>query len=346
MSAFLEALQSSPRKRVPLDELRRRYFSLYPDVQNSPDRGVMLLRALKELEAGGALSLPAAGSWEQVGSPALPLWVTLKSSPRSNVAVNHADVTWAPELGFWPDLRSSQLSALRPINDFLLRRRGAFSSVPIKERSLEIFGDEKRLDNMCTGDFLFGGRLPLSIIGCFRVPQPLPYRKVDTPGKPVLVVENHNTYWSFAEWNEATRLYTAVIYGGGENFRLTGRALRQAMHETGASSAEYFGDLDPKGLSIPLDFNRSVEPGYPTVFAALPLYRWLLANGVRREKSECATYAAGLAAAWLGAELAAELEAVWSAGTWLPQEALGAEQLHAGAISTMAAQQAATIMLA
>lgn len=310
MSEFLETLLSSPRKRVPLDELRRHYFSLYPDVQNSPDRGVLLLRALKELEADGAISLPATGNWEQAGSPALPLWVTLKSSHRSQVSVNHADVTWAPELGFWPELRPSQLSALWPINDFLLRRRGAFSSVPIKERSLEIFGDEKRLDNMCAGDFLFNGRLPLSIIGCFRVPQPLPYRKVDTPGKPVLVVENHNTYWSFAEWNETTRRYTGVVYGGGENFRLTGRALRQAMHETGASSAEYFGDLDPKGLSIPLDFNRSVESGYPTVSAALPLYRWLLANGVRREKSECATYAAGLAAAWLGAELAAELEGI------------------------------------
>jgi hypothetical protein len=108
------------------------------------------------------------------------------------------------------------------------------------------------------------------------------------------------------------------------------------MQETGASSAEYFGDLDPKGLSIPLGFNRSVEPGYPTVSAALPLYCWLLANGVRREKPDCATYLAGLAAAWLGAKLAAKLEAVWSAGMWLPQEALGTEQLHAGAIGKAA----------
>ncbi|MGI4794579.1 MAG: Wadjet anti-phage system protein JetD domain-containing protein [Janthinobacterium lividum] len=333
MSLFLEALLSSPRKRVSLNELRRHYFSLYPDVQNTPERGALLLEALKKLEAGGVISLPAAGSWEQAGSPALPLWVTLKRAPCSRVAVNHAAVTWAPELGFWPELRPSQLSALQSINNFLLRRRGSISPVPIKERSLEIFGDEKRLDNMCIGDALFAGRLPLSVIGCFRVPQPLPYRKVDAPGKPILVVENHNTYWSLAEWNEDTLRYTAVIYGGGENFRLTGRALQQTMQETGASSAEYFGDLDPKGLSIPVDFNRCVEPGYPTVSAALPLYRWLLANGVQREKPGCAAYAAGLAAAWLDAELAAELEAVWSMDMWLPQEALGTEQLHAGAIA-------------
>lgn len=57
---------------------------------------------------------------------------------------------------------------------------------------------------------------------------------------------------------------------------------------------------------------------------------------MRREKPACATCAAGLATAWLGVELAAELEAVWSAGTWLPQEALGTEQLHAGAIGVKA----------
>ncbi len=335
MSAFLEALLASPRKRVPLDALRRHYFSLYPDVQNSPDRSLMLLGALKELEAEGAIALPAAGSWERAGSPALPLWVTLKSTPRPRDAVDHAGVTWAPELGFWPELRPSQLLALRPINDFLLHRRGNFQLIPIKERSLEIFGDEKRLDNMAVGDSLFGGRLPLSVIGCFRVPQPLPYRKSDSPGRPVLVVENHNTYWSFAEWNEAAQRYTAVVYGGGENFRLTGRALHQAIEETGAASAEYFGDLDPKGVSIPLEFNRSVEPGYPIVSAALALYRWLLTNGRRRRKPECAGFAPGLATEWLGADLAREVESIWSAGMWLPQEAFGTEQLRAGAMNDM-----------
>lgn len=332
MNAFLEALLSSPRKRIPLDDLRRTYFSLYPDVQNSPDRGAMLLQALKEMEAAGAILLPAAASWEQAGSPPLPRWATLKEPARSTTSEDHADVIWAPELGFWPTLKPSQLSALRPINDFLLQRRNSFSSVPIKERSLQIFGDEKRLDDMCIGDSLFGGRLALSVIGCFRVPQPLPYRKADATGKPVLVVENHNTYWSFAEWNENVRRYAAVIYGGGQNFRLTGRALHQAMHETGASAAEYFGDLDLKGVSIPLGFNRSVESGYPTVSAALPLYHWLLARGVRRPKPECAVYAAGMAAAWLGAGPASDLEAVWRTGMWLPQEALGTEQLCAGAL--------------
>ncbi|HSD37386.1 MAG TPA: Wadjet anti-phage system protein JetD domain-containing protein [Rhodocyclaceae bacterium] len=328
MSDFLTALQAYPRKRVPLEDLRHHYFALYPDVQNSPERGAMLLAELQSLAAQGVLVLPAATSWETVGVPPLPKWVTLVRERTPQALPDLANVVWAPELGFWPELKPAQLAALLPINEFLLRRRGAFMRVPIKERSLEIYGDEKRLDAMCTGDTLFSGRLPLERVGCFRVPQPLPYRAADAPGRPVLVVENHNTYWSFGEWNHATRRYAAVIYGGGQNFRLTGRALDQAMRETQAVGAEYFGDLDPKGVSIPLDFNRTVEPSFTEVTAALALYRWLLANGVRREKSECRSFAAGLASRWLDATTAIELESLWSAGLWLPQEALGIEQLQ------------------
>lgn len=328
MSDFLAALQAYPRKRVPLEDLRHQYFALYPDVQNSPERGALLLAELQSLATQGILILPAADSWEKVGVPPLPKWVTLIRERLPQDLPDLANVVWAPELGFWTELKTAQLAALLPINQFLLRRRSSFMRVPIKERSLEIYGDEKRLDAMCTGDTLFSGRLPLERIGCFRVPQPLPYRAADAPGRPVLVVENHNTYWSFGEWNHTARRYAAVIYGGGQNFRLTGRALDQAIRETQAVGAEYFGDLDPKGVSIPLDFNRKIEAGFTEVTPAISLYRWLLTNGVRREKSECRTFATCLAPQWLDATMAVELESLWSAGLWLPQEALGIEQLQ------------------
>ena len=74
-----------------------------------------------------------------------------------------------------------------------------------------------------------------------------------------------------------------------------------------------------------IELNRKDEPA---VSPALPLYRWLLTNGVRREKLECKGFASGLAAAWLGPELALDLEAAWAEGVWMPQEALGTEQLR------------------
>ena len=200
-------------------------------------------------------------------------------------------------------------------------------TVPIKERSLEIFGDEKRLDAMATGDTLFGGRLHLTVIGCFRAPQPLPHRVADARGKPVLIVENHNTFWSFGEWNVVARRYAAIVYGGGLNFRLTGRDLHYVMAEVGAPSAEYFGDLDPKGVSIPVDFNLTVEAGRPLVQAALPLYTWLLRNGTRRPKVAAKMYNRDTLLTFMP-PLASQLEELWSQGEWLPQEALGTEQLQ------------------
>ena len=70
-----------------------------------------------------------------------------------------------------------------PVNDFLLRRRGLLPLVPAKERSLEIFGDEKRLQRMCQSGMLMG-KLPLSVLGCFQVSAPLPYRPAAAPARP------------------------------------------------------------------------------------------------------------------------------------------------------------------
>jgi hypothetical protein len=329
---FLKLLQKGTRKRVPLAELRQLYFSLYPDVQNSPDRGARLLEVLRQLEAAGALSLPAAGSWEKVGVPPLPLWVLLKREPKAAPNKDLRSVTWAPELGFWPDLRPGQLETLLPINEFLLRRRGSLMAIPIKERSLEIYGDEKRLDGMCVGDSLFGGRLHLHTLGCFRVPQPLPYRMADAPGKPVLVVENHNSFWSFGEWNQQARCYSAIVYGSGEAFRLTGRALQQVLHEVAGSGAEYLGDVDPKGVRIPGEFNRSAEVGSPRVRPAEGFYRWLLAHGVRRHRPECASFDAASVREWIGVELAVQIVELWQNEYWVPQESLGFEHLSAGVL--------------
>jgi hypothetical protein len=328
MSAdFAARLALSPRKRIELTQLKQVYFELHPEMRNHPERGALLLQVLQELAAAGALTLPARGSWEKVGQPALPLWVALV---REREVVPHEDfsrVPWVPELGFWPELKPPQLVVAKAINDFLLRRRGSFAVVPIKERSLEIFGDEKRLDAMRSGNTLFSGRLSLETLGAFAVPLPLPYRIAPAPGRPVLVVENHNSYWSFGEWNQRALRYSAVVYGAGEAFRSTGAALGQVLREVGGIGALYLGDLDPKGIGIPLDFNRTAAADEPKVAPALEWYAWLLANGHQRERPECRSAVGESAVSWTGPELGAAIAELWRAGRWVPQEALGYEQL-------------------
>lgn len=328
MSEFLTWLQASPRKQIQLEELKRQYFSLYPDVQNSPERAGRLLAELHALEMLGHITLPAAASWERVGSPPLPNFVRLVRDRVAAAQVNYKDVAWVPELGFWHLLNPVQLAAAKCINDFLLQRRGSLRPVPIKERSLQIFGDEKRMDAMRTGDTLFQGRLLLSTLGAFQVPLPLPYRQADAPGRPVLVLENHNSFWSFGEWNHEARRYAAVVYGSGEAFRSTGAALDQVLHEVEGTGALYLGDLDVKGVRIPLEFNQSAREGSPRVAPALDWYAWLLAHGTRRKKPECASAPRGGADSWLGEALGGQLHSMWQTGEWIPQESLGYEHLR------------------
>ncbi|MDT3672958.1 MAG: DUF2220 family protein [Aromatoleum sp.] len=331
--AFLEALRTGTRKRISLDDVRRAFFAAHPEVLTNPGRSALLLERLRALEEAGALVLPAAGSWEKVGNPPLPTWVQVTRDPALVSAVDYAAVPWVPELGFWPELKPPALEAARTINDFLLRRRTTLTMVPIKERSLEIFGDEKRLDALrASGDnSLFGGRLPLSALGAFVVPSPLPYRLADAAGQPVLVVENHNSFWSFGEWNQQARRYAAVVYGSGKAFQGSGNALEQVLHEVGGVGALYLGDLDPAGVRIPLEFNLTRGDGYTPVRPAVELYRWLLENGRRRPLEERQERAGHIARNWLGAELGGELTALWDAGQWVPQESLGFERLTAGA---------------
>lgn len=160
------------------------------------------------------------------------------------------------------------------------------------------------------------------------MPLPLPYRQAAAPGKPVLVVENHNSFWSFGEWNQTALRYSAVVYGAGEAFRNTGQALSQVLKEVNGEGAEYLGDLDPKGVGIPLEFNKAMTGEGVAVRPALSLYRWLLANGRTREKPECRLASDVLAKDWLGLELGVSLAQRWQDGVWIPQESLGIEQLR------------------
>lgn len=326
-AGFLEKLQQSTRKRIPLDEVRRLFFEAKPEIAANPSRNELLLDALRALQASSAVHLPAAGSWEKLGNPPLPNWIQLVREVPSVEREDYSTVPWVPEFGFWPDLKPSTLAAAKAINTFLLNRRGSFRMVPIKERSLEIFGDEKRLDAMQSGGTLFGSRLPLSAIGAFQVPLPLPYRQADAPGRPVLILENHNSFWSFGEWNHDARRYSAVVYGAGEAFRSSGAALGEVLREVDGVGAEYLGDLDPTGIRIPLEFNGAVVPDNVRVAPALELYRWLLRNGTRRARVDGQMALEGLGQAWLGPELGDALTLLWAEGHWIPQEALGFEAL-------------------
>src|SRR5438309_51326 len=83
-----------------------------------------------------------------------------------------------------------------------------------KVRSLEIFGDEKRLDQLMRGSALFGnGRLTPETLRCIIVSEPLPWTRGPNPDGPILVIENAATWHSYCRWNAERKHFSAVVYG-------------------------------------------------------------------------------------------------------------------------------------
>ena len=278
--------------------------------------------------------LPAQGrGWDRSGSPALPRTVSLRDVAGTRRAPEaHA---WLPALAFAADERHPvRRQDLQAINAFLVSARGkSLSPVPTRERSLQIFGHEKRLDKIRKGEpTLFDGRISLDDLHCYSVAPPLPYETPDSrsAGRPVLVLENHHSYDSFQRWNREAALYAAVAYGGGSAFRQGAGNLDELIAHTTADGALYVGDLDPTGVAILLGVNaRRQADRRTTVQPHCGLYRWLLAHGCRRPLDKAPKE--GLAAR-LGqvfpAGIADSLGELWAEGLCIPQESFGLEQLR------------------
>lgn len=202
--------------------------------------------------------------------------------------------------------------------------------VPIKERSLAIFGDEKRLDELYRGSALFDeGRLTLTSLRCFIVPEPLPWVRGPDPSKPVIVLENVATWDSYRRWNERRAWFGAVVYGGGDRFREGVVYLATVFAELGGPrEVFYFGDLDRAGLRIPrCASDRAKAAGLPPVQPHLWSYRELLGRW-RAAPDEGGLIDGEMDrdCAWL-CELAEPARAILRSGRRIAQEHIGWEFL-------------------
>jgi hypothetical protein len=207
-----------------------------------------------------------------------------------------------------------ELECAAAVNRYLVQRSGEIEMIPHRERALEIFGDEKALDH-CIHAGLFKGRILLSDLDCFYCPEPLPFHRFSldighTRGKPLLVVENANTYWSCCRANEKKQQFSAVVYGQGFNVCAAQRAsdgLMEIKTQVGAQGLHYFGDLDPTGLAIArrIDGYRR-EKGLSPLLPEIRLYRALLRQNraTPYDGSQVRDHDPEWTRQWLGEEIA------------------------------------------
>lgn len=332
---FLSALRAGGQRRIRLDRLRSAFARACPELAEQADRRDHLAGLIQTGATRGELGLPRGiKPWDRSGAAALPTFITL-NLPRPCRPAPTSGYAWHPLLAFAArESNVRRLQTLRDINEWLKTDPDLTYTVPIKERSLEIFNDEKRLDRLREGNtHFFAGQLSLSSLACRICPIPLPYElgPQETRGCPILIVENNDTWESFCVWNRLAQKFAAVAYGGGGHGKgiiYDELFVDSLLERCDSHELLYFGDLDPRGLRIAAGTaqRRIARKAIPLQPAAT-FYAWLLVRGVRAPAKTRTRMVAG-DIAWLPDTLRAPVSELFTARQRISQEWLGTRALR------------------
>src|SRR6266705_6309959 len=128
-------------------------------------------------------------------------------------------ILWEAEMKFVVEARVMvNPEDLLRLNSFFKDRNSQRQIVPIKERSLQIFGDEKRLDLLLGSAIFRPDRLSLDLLKCEIIGEPFGWKRGATNTGKILVVENAATWHSYSRWNAQTKQFSAVVYGCSNRF--------------------------------------------------------------------------------------------------------------------------------
>jgi len=339
---LLDLIRHHRRATVERANLLDYYDICFPEWRNAPDREARCRQALDQLAypPHAAITLPSdatAKARSKNYHGLLPVYVR-KAEPEAVCCAACPPDNWLPELAeLAATLRGGKLESLRQINEFLKGHPGPLPLVPYRERSLQIFGNEKTIGERLPvkGASLFNGRLPLARLGAYDPPLPFPFTMPNPPrpNSPLLVVENHHTFASLVAANDRQRAFSAIAWGGGNAFtKGCAEYIDAILDRAKATEVMYLGDLDPKGIQIPATVGQARQKAaLPPVTPAWKIYSWLLDHGTTRPlATDVSETARNATLAWLGDEMGERVIALWGQGHCIPQESLGTEALGAG----------------
>lgn len=325
-------LDAWPRRTVTLTELWTLFAVADPASTTRPSRRVDLATTLRALQDAGAVR--PSKTLDSSATPALPSRLTLPAvAPSPKAAELARKVAWRPELAWAASARLTvgQVGVLQTVNTWLRDRGRDEDVVPTRERSLELFGAEKRLDALLTTSLFGPDRLTTALLRTFRAHPPLPVRRVGQ-GPVLLVAENADTFDSLVRaLTSAPGRIGLVGWGAGGGFEASVLSVGELPD---VREIVYFGDLDPDGLRIPLAASAlATSAGLPPVRPASRLYELLLQVGSAQPgQTRVDPQRASELAGWLGAPLAEPAAALLTSGHRLPQEAVSGRVLSRGPV--------------
>ncbi len=329
LQAFLENLPAKGAK-IDLQDLWIAFSKAFPSYHGEGRQSRKVLNDLLNYLAEDGFRLPAnkKKDYDHLGSPSLPKWIMRPVKEKKSPAFDPSAYIWSPELSFLASKSSLQAADrwLKLDQWFKANRNCTLPLIPMRERSYEIFRDEKALDSFRNAVAFKEGDISLETLRCFIVYAPMPteFGPDGTEGKPALLVENHTTHWTVAEWNKQVGRYRCVVYGGGNKASAAWKWLEWKKAEYQFSEILYFGDIDVAGLDIALSARESIE-NFGNVSFSLDedLYRLALGlakgeGGVQTKNGKTAYKDATFA--MLPDDLAQEIRKLFERARRIPQE--------------------------
>ncbi|WP_405889704.1 DUF2220 domain-containing protein [Streptomyces sp. NBC_00133] len=328
LSAALHA--RAERATLPRATVMEAFTAALPGAARSDNSRTALATLLEELSDAGVLRLPhgQAGKWD-AGRPALPEHIRLPAVTPPKAAPAATRRSYRPELDWAQTARltTAHHEVVALINRWFRdtsNRLELRAPISLRERSYEIFQDEKRLDALISGALFAPGRLTLEQLGTYREPPPLAFRQLGD-GDTLLVAENSDTYATLRDLLTPNPGRTrAVAFGSGRAFEAS---IETAKEIRGIQRILYYGDLDAEGLSIPARASvTATQCGLPPVEPATALYDLLLSHTstpgqpVSGERAHTLT-------AWLPPRQRQKTHEVLMSGRRIAQEATNRNQL-------------------
>lgn len=316
-------LKATGRVRIPLDVILTAWSAASPELIGSSHQHQDLAVVLDELTTAGQLVLPGERSWDRTTRPPLPTFVTWPANRRAPRGTPWRTYPWRTELGWagsLPTMHAASFEALVAVNRWL--GTPASDVVPMRVRSVEIFGDEKALDRLTTTGLFAEGRLSLDLLRCRRYPPPLTITDVGA-GPDLLVVENADPYWVAVETARAAAGPVGKVAWGA------GRGILQSVHAVTELPQPpqriwYWGDMDPEGISIAASVATLVtDLGLPPLRPASALWAEMAACAIQ-EQGSVRWERTSSGERWLGAALWDALAPVRDARGRVAQEAVPA----------------------
>lgn len=255
VAALRAQLHGSGAVRVTLEKLWGFWAAAAPRLVGSAEQVAALAAALDELGSRNDIELPRR-AWNRSTTPPLPRSVQVPKARTASRNRRWISYPWCRELGWVssvPALTDAQFDDLVAINSWLTRRASDLAAVPMRYRSAEIFGDEKRLESLARTALFGPGRLSLQLLACARRAPPLAAVPVGS-GPDVLVVENSDPYWAAVDALSRERGHPVgvVVWGSGNAFPAQVGSLAGDVAGRGPVTGNiwYWGDVDPPGLGI------------------------------------------------------------------------------------------------